>query len=182
MISRTPSSINLYTNDANLKAALTKSFHECSIVEVNGANFFCVMCRGGGDTFELREIFCVKPEKVVEWPNGIPPVGATCERRFPNVESSSWQGGIVLAHGSRKIFFRDNCGDEWAHSIDDVEFRSFRTPEQIAAEDRDAGIQALKQIFDSCSDELMPTSNKYLDTLFGAIYDAGYRKFEIVDN
>jgi hypothetical protein len=58
----------------------------------------------------------------------------------------------------------------------DVAFRPIRTPEQIAANERESGIQALKQVFDSCSDDLMPTSNKYLDTLFGAIYDAGWRK------
>lgn len=118
----------------------------------------------------------LKADKVVEWHNGIPPVGTTCERRFPNVESSSWQGGIVLAHGSRKIFFRDNCGDEWAHSIDDVEFRPFRTPEQIAAEERQKDVMAIGDILIANRGN----ANEYHQA--GLIYDAGYRKFEIVDN
>ena len=56
--------------------------------------------------------------------------------------------------------------------------RAIRTPEQIAADQREAAISSLKKVFDSCSDDLMPTSNKYLETLFGAIHDAGFRKPE----
>ena len=78
--------------------------------------------------------------------DGLPPVGIACERRFPSVTASSWQGGIILAHGSKKIFFRDNCGDEWAHSFDDVEFRAIKTPEQIAADQRETAIRELMDI------------------------------------
>lgn len=80
--------------------------------------------------------------------DGLPPVGITCERRFPSVTASSWQGGIILAHGSKKIFFRDNCGDEWSHSFDDVEFRAFRTTAQIAAEKRETAILEIMDVAD----------------------------------
>ena len=80
--------------------------------------------------------------------DGLPPVGISCERRFPSVTASSWQGGIILAHGSKKIFFRDNCGDEWAHSFDDVEFRAFRTTEQLAAEKRETAIREIMDVAD----------------------------------
>lgn len=54
--------------------------------------------------------------------------------------------------------------------------RCLRTPEQIAAEEREAAVAGMKQCFDQVSDMLMPTSNQYLDTLFGALHDAGYRR------
>lgn len=41
---------------------------------------------------------------------------------------------------------------------------------------RDAVIDAMKSTFDSVSDQLVPTSNKYLETLFGALYDAGFKR------
>lgn len=80
------------------------------------------------------------------------------------------ESGEVLAHVDGTAVIRMSYG------LGCFLPRCLRTPEQIKSEEREAGIQALKLIFDSCSDELMPTSNKYLDTLFGAIHDAGYRK------
>lgn len=50
-----------------------------------------------------------------------------------------------------------------------------KTPAQIAAEERDAAIGRMRECFDSVSDDLCPTSNQYLETLFGALHDAGYR-------
>lgn len=118
--------------------------------------------------------------------DGLPPVGTVCEYLLK--PSNQWHKCEIRYHmipsdfgELRAIVWNPNLKfDQISNS--NWEFRPIRTPEQIAAEERAAGIQALKAIFDSCSDELMPTSNKYLDTLFGAIHDAGYRKFEIVDN
>jgi hypothetical protein len=97
-----------------------------------------------GSIDEMVKRPTVKPWSGPE--DGLPPVGIACERRFPSVTASSWQGGIILAHGSKKIFFRDNCGDEWAHSFDDVEFRAIKTPEQLAAEQRETAIRELMDI------------------------------------
>lgn len=107
----------------------------------------------------------IKTEENKPWSGeGLPPVGMTCERRFTDVAGSSWNGCIILAHGAKKIFIRDNCGDEWAHSIDEVEFRPYRTPEQIAAEEREEFIRELIQV----------TCIRHGEA--GLIYDAGYRK------
>lgn len=57
-----------------------------------------------------------------------------------------------------------------------VNFRPIRTAEQIEAIERRVAIAEMKQCFDSVSDDLMPTSNSYLEVLFGALHEAGYRK------
>jgi len=104
----------------------------------------------GGCTFKFSELSDIEwrpqPKPWSGPEDGLPPVGVACERRFPSVTASSWQGGIILAHGSKKIFFRDNCGDEWAHSFDDVEFRAFRTTAQISADQRETAIRELMDI------------------------------------
>lgn len=107
----------------------------------------------------------LKAKDVVEWDGvGLPPVGVSCERRFPDVRGSSWNGCIILAHGARRIFVRDNCGDEWAHNIDEVEFRPFRTPDRIAAYE-------LRAIIESGLD-----GRKTLDQVIEEVIGAGYRK------
>jgi len=118
-------------------------------------------------------------KRPVEWSGeGLPPVGQTCERRFVDVEGSSWLGCIVLAHGAKKIFIRDNAGDEFAHSIDEVEFRPFRTAEQIAADERLHQIRnALTAI--KAGQQQFPNDlvrGNIIAATVEAMIDAGYRK------
>ena len=114
-----------------------------------------------------------RANRIPEWDGvGLPPAGTTCERRFPDVRESSWNVCIILAHGARKIFVRDNCGDEWAHHLDEVEFRPFRTPEQIAAEERE------KAIAEMVATAKMATGFGQNVADHAALYDAGYRKQE----
>lgn len=122
----------------------------------------------------VRDMHCIAVGGLVKvWDGqGLPPVGDSCERRFIDVAGSSWFGCIVLAHGSRKIFIRDDNGDEWAHSLDEVEFRPYRTPEQIAAEEREKAVQQMAGDLGE-----LPARTTVIPTLY-AIYDAGYRKQE----
>ena len=83
-----------------------------------------------------RERFEFETLRPAPWNGeGLPPVGTTCETSFTDIEGSSWRDVIILAHGARRIFLRENSGDEFAQRIDECEFRPFRTPEQIAAEE-----------------------------------------------
>lgn len=124
--------------------------------------------------FSTSETDCV--ERPAPWTGeGMPPVGTTCERRFHDVEGSSWMGCIILAHGSKRIFYRDNCGDEFAHSLDEVQFRAFRTAEQIAAEERNSAIDDMVSTALHQSYVITPAQAKIV---LERIYDAGYRKQE----
>ncbi|ENQ7723531.1 hypothetical protein ACEQOO_005541 [Pseudomonas aeruginosa] len=95
---------------------------------------------------------------------GLPPVGITCE---------SWRSGVrrivkILGHGDEYIFVREDDGREILLSIGDGrEFRPLRTPEQIAAEEREKAIEEM------CFAEETLTVKQAK-----ALYDAGYRRQE----
>lgn len=123
-----------------------------------------------------------------EWEGSLPPAGMVCEGYIyadtadqgrpmnrwvegefigPAYASNGGIGGILKATDGRTHFIG-------AYSY----FRPIRTPEQIAAEERELAINSMKKVFDSCSHQLVPTSNKYLETLFGAIHDAGWKRVQ----
>ncbi|HEJ9941619.1 hypothetical protein GHV48_25965 [Pseudomonas aeruginosa] len=95
---------------------------------------------------------------------GLPPVGITCE---------SWRSGVrrivkILGHGDEYIFVREDDGREILLSIGDGrEFRPLRTPEQIAAEEREKAIEEM------CFAEETLTVKQAK-----ALYEAGYRRQE----
>lgn len=100
-----------------------------------------------------------------EWTGeGIPPSGNSCEMRRADYVSAGWQKIEFLFAGSKKAFFRDEQGHEWSRPLSDLKFRSIRTPEQIAAEKRDAAIKEMQRLVGSCN--TFP---------FAELYDYGYR-------
>ncbi|MBF8746860.1 hypothetical protein [Pseudomonas monteilii] len=113
---------------------------------------------------------------------GLPPVGAVCERRFHDKEGSSWQRVTITAHGHKKIMCLEETGDEWAHFGLEVSFRPARTPEQIAEEERLAG---LNEMIGHIKDHPLGTHGvSHLQELMihedvaRDLWDAGYRKQE----
>lgn len=90
-----------------------------------------------------------RPKQSKAWSgpeDGLPPVGETCERRFDDLEDSSWQQITVIAYGKRKVFYSDKNGDEWAHHTSELEFRAIKTQEQIARDQRESAIRELMDI------------------------------------
>ncbi len=105
---------------------------------------------------------------------GLPPAGTVCEVKGCMGHYLQWEKVTVFAVRGKTVMFDMEDG-RWGQT-DSHDFRPIRTPEQIAADERESAVTEMKQCFDSVSDHLMPTSNKYLETLFGALHDAGYRK------
>ena len=100
---------------------------------------------------------------------GLPPVGTVCET---NVDGT-WEESTVLAHHREMaIVFRYSLEHE-AHMYDPVgesQVRLIRTPEQIAAEEREKAVFEIAHILiDNRHD-----SAEYHQA--GRIYDAGFRK------
>lgn len=103
-----------------------------------------------------------------EWSGeGIPPSGTTCEMRRADYVNVGWQQIEFLFAGSKKAFFRDAEGHEWSRPLSDLKFRSIRTPEQIAAEEREKAVNEMvaslgrfNSIYEAC----------------GMLYDENYRK------
>ncbi len=112
--------------------------------------------------------------------DGLPPVGTVCEFQHRNAPNGQWHPTTIRYSSHAFIVYVDSIHDaEECWRTDDscgIDFRPIRTPEQIAEEERSVAITEMKQCFDSVSDELVPTSNRYLEVLFGALHDAGYRK------
>ncbi|QHJ83097.1 MAG: hypothetical protein [Caudoviricetes sp.] len=129
---------------------------------------------GWSDT-EACEL-CNKIRKiVVEWNGeGLPPVGTVCECHLPGelTNNYSWVEAKVIWHNgpTECAVVRSTSKLAWCD-----EFRPIRTPEKIAAEEREAAIVEIM----SASGLRARDGSREVAT---AIYDAGYRKFEIVDN
>lgn len=128
---------------------------------------------GWSDT-EACEL-CNKTRKVVvEWDGeGLPPVGTVCE--WKEKTGFSWVKATVLFITDSSVVMQREDGFEWQMLTKRTVFRPIRTPEQIAAEERDKAI-----------DNMIGVVNAgFFDNtraIYGALYDAGFRKFEIVDN
>lgn len=102
------------------------------------------------------------------WKDGHPPVGAVCD--MTTNDGYNWRPvkiiffddyvtlvGEVQGKVDRQIFKRCDA---------DIAFRPIRTPEQIAADEREAAINEIRRDTDYILDE----------TCAAAVFAAGYRK------
>lgn len=121
---------------------------------------------------------CVDDERVsqmIQRPSAwsgtdLPPVGTVCE-----VNHQGWRRCEVFAHkvegdndpDALFSYTKDNGKPGWNWARDQSRFRPIRTPEQIAAEQREKAINDMAKIVG-----WVPTN---IDS-FAKLYDAGYRK------
>lgn len=102
---------------------------------------------------------------------GLPPVGTVCELRAHKLTDWS-MAKIEFAY--RNVIVWDWIGEPsmnglcaaYAHN---VEFRPIRTPEQVAAEERESEIKAMADIY-------RDAPGLGVESGIAALYDAGYRK------
>ena len=103
---------------------------------------------------------------------GLPPVGTVCELKFEHW--TDWERHEILCHGKTFMFVRElNSGldREGSMSMDGIMFRQVRTPEQIAAEEREKAIEGM--IADT---NILTGIMSDRRIMAGQLYDAGYRK------
>lgn len=117
-----------------------------------------------------NESNCEERPKAATWTGeGLPPIGAVCEWR--DDDSGGWQVVelMYLSKVTALLRFPNVPGDcEGAYSPGDCQFRPFRTPEQVAAGQREKSVKEMQAVVKSA--EL-----GYMNGLY-ALYDAGYRK------
>jgi hypothetical protein len=139
-----------------------------------------------GNYRSKKHLLTARPQPPTWSGTGLPPVGTVCEFfRLDDCQKETLADGAtvkIIAHydgmnGQRVAAFTydHRYGRDVESAVSEC-FRPIRTPEQIEADEREAAIEEMKKLFDSVSDLLMPTSNSYLNILFGAMYDAGCRK------
>ncbi len=95
---------------------------------------------------------------------GLPPVGTNCEYR----SNDGWLQCEVVAHRNNAAVVLNHHYE--ADFVPPQDLRPLLTPEQIAAEEREAGISDMQTITDGAG----PTVYAKLS----ALYDAGYRRQE----
>lgn len=104
---------------------------------------------------------------------GLPPVGTDCELWYA---AQDWGPCHVMAHdlsGEIPVAVVRHGEHCYAAASSKI-LRPIRTPEQIAEEKRQKAVAEMLA-------DAKCTGNPWVER-FGALYDAGYRKFEIVDN
>lgn len=97
---------------------------------------------------------------------GLPPAGTVCEIKGCMSHYLIWNKVTVFAVRGKTVFFDMEDG-RWGKT-DSHEIRPIRTPEQIAADERDKAAADMHKLFYSAND----TGKEAMFRL----YDAGYRK------
>ena len=131
------------------------------------------------DTFSrhIKDFTTIEARPSPAWSGeGLPPVGLRCEAAIPhtcgpdNERSFIWIEGSVIAYyeikGKTYAWFAE---DDGFYPPNALEFRPIRTPEQIAADEREAAIHEIAVAMD-----WHPTRSA--KSLAAMVYDAGYRK------
>lgn len=119
------------------------------------------------------KIKAVRPVTAKQWTgpqDGLPPVGTVCEVK--GYEEGDFAEAIVIAYNDdQSMFWYCTDGINGIHETSKAEFRPIRTPEQLAAEERDKECRAMAEVLKSEQD-----SSEYYAAK--ALYDAGfgYRK------
>lgn len=100
---------------------------------------------------------------------GLPPVGVVCEMHY----CGEWEKTEILCIGVKHVFIRQIAvtGEafECSLNLSACQFRPIRTPEQIAADEREAAIKEMTANHAKNSDALAGWAAYVYDTL-------GYRK------
>lgn len=139
---------------------------------------------------EDRELYTEGPqawtyyERPVAWiGEGLPPVGTVCAVLNSDLGSPTWERCTILYSGKHRVIYDSESCEERVAFIEDLKFRPARTPEQIEAEEREKAVQHMVGfIRERRMTVSTPENPKQEATLAAeALYDAGYRKFEIVD-
>ena len=99
---------------------------------------------------------------------GLPPVGVVCEAKsMARGSERDWFKASVLYSSAYTIVLDDYQAGEFVAHPATLQFRPIRTPEQIAAGEREAAILDMERI---CR------SGDFGSGGLAALYDAGYRK------
>lgn len=123
-----------------------------------------------------RSSWEVIAERPVSWTgDGLPPVGTVCELR--NVSAGTCWAKAHIKFASRNVVVWDWDGEPAMNGLctaylHALEIRPTRTPEQIAAEEREKAVSQMAVIALAGDNQLV--TKVYLERL----YDAGYRRVE----
>lgn len=99
---------------------------------------------------------------------GNPPVGTVCEMTHGNWGHRGWEAVTVKYCSAEYAITTDGRCEQYWH-MRNIHFRPIRTPEQIAADEREAAIKEMSETINT------PFSFGWV---FAKLYDAGWRKIK----
>jgi hypothetical protein len=98
---------------------------------------------------------------------GLPPAGLVCEVLNTELSNPEWERATILYVGKHRVMYDSTSCNERVGFIEDLKFRPIRTPEQIAAEERESEVKEMQAVVQSAE-------FGYMKGLY-ALYDAGCR-------
>jgi len=116
--------------------------------------------------FAQREHKCIERPTTPSWSGeGLPPVGVVCEMHHESWQPNNWPKVTVRYASAEYFITTDDAGEQHWHAHS-VKFRPIRTPEQVAADEREAAIKEIEELiagysYRNCAEIL---------------HDKGYRK------
>ena len=129
-----------------------------------------------GDQRLVEGLLAIIPRPSPAWNGeGKPPVGTVCQWFSPIY---GWLGGKVVGHDGTLTVIAHNDGYTGCHPH---EVRPIRTPEQIAADEREAAIAEMVKLVADGQDysvqfETLTPTAEYVKDACIKLYQAGYRK------
>ncbi len=135
-------------------------------------------CSKGCPTFNISKCIERPAPKVVEWDGvGLPPVGSVVDTDHKNKELRVKILAYGAHHGGESCVLAADMshgreGKMFGWISDQCNFRPVRTAEQVAAEERESGIQAIQ---DAYTYTVGHSTHKILHSQATRLYDAGCR-------
>lgn len=168
-----PKRLTISTIEGGLRSILLGALERGMPIKADGVEYAVIS--HNNYQFELEEIVRCAAVAAKPWNSeGLPPVGTVCELW---IRADEWAPCQVIAmdeQDGQPVSVVRYGGGYYAGTNKCL--RPIRTPEQIAAEERQAFI------FDAVLATDSETPLEWRKAVFGELYDLGYRKFEIVDN
>ena len=122
-----------------------------------------------GDEFGGEMIEIKKQPKAWSGPeDGLPPAGFPCEAEL--YKGGGWIEGFVAYYGKAHFIFESSqltVGVEISGKIRTSAFRPIRTPEQLAAEERERGVEEMWQVVKLRTN---------IESALYDLYDAGFKR------
>ncbi len=142
-----------------------ETFHEVGVEYFRGEDV-------SGFPYRLRVGRVTKVDRPSTWTGeGLPPAGTVCEVLNNTLDGPEWERCTILFMGKFKaVYESESCHERVADVSEDwmISFRPIRTPEQIAAEEREKAIDEIAKILDGLWSSEREAA--------GFLHDAGYRK------
>jgi len=107
---------------------------------------------------------------------GLPPVGVVCEALNTELSSPEWERATILYVGKHRVMYDSASCNERVGFIEDLKFRPIRTPEQIAAEERDRKARSMYELIYFASHSKWENLPDTLRETFRLAIDDGWQR------